>query len=370
MTTTAAGTSRPVIHDAEWNRPRAAPASSTARQSERERLIPGPLRPVGVAIAPVAGGDAATHRRRSQPCQGSESAEAEEVDLFGRRAVERGRRRAQDDAADASRVPPPHVLGDGAAHRVPDGDEPVDPQDIGHGDDVVGAIGEAKGAATADALAVAAMVEREHAVTLSEGAVAAEEVDVGSHTEAMEQHHGGSARRTGEVAQHDSSGGQHDRSPLSDRRSDHRHAIGTFRRASRLGRFGLEQLNAQLAVGCLVGHPLAGAGSDQRLSEWRVGADHVEVALALLDVADEVALCLRLVVALVDDGDDAAGTDDAVAQAGRRSRRSRGDVRAGECGPPCGPARPWRRGSRRSRTGRPSPGRVRSCRPPRCDRES
>ena len=49
----------------------------------------------------------------------------------------------------------------------------------------------------------------------------------------------------------------------------------------------------------------------QRGAERRRRADHVEVAGALLDVADEVALGVVVAVALVDDRDDGARPDDA-----------------------------------------------------------
>ena len=77
---------------------------------------------------------------------------------------------------------------------------------------------------------MAAVVEREHAIPLGERAVAAGEVDVRGDTESVEQHHRGSAAWTGELAQLDPSGRQRDRSSLSDRGGDHRHAIGTVGR--------------------------------------------------------------------------------------------------------------------------------------------
>ena len=46
-------------------------------------------------------------------------------------------------------------------------------------------------------------------------------------------------------------------------------------------------------------------------AERRRRADHVEPVGALLDVADQVALGVVVGVALVDDGDDRARTDDA-----------------------------------------------------------
>ena len=52
-------------------------------------------------------------------------------------------------------------------------------------------------------------------------------------------------------------------------------------------------------------------GPEQRGAERSGGADDVEVVDTLLDVTDEVALGLVVGVALVDEGDDAAGPDDA-----------------------------------------------------------
>ena len=75
-------------------------------------LIAGPLRPVGVSVAPVALDDGAAQRRRCHAGQGGEPAEAEEVDLLEGRAVEVAGRGTQDDAADPLRVPPPDLLGD------------------------------------------------------------------------------------------------------------------------------------------------------------------------------------------------------------------------------------------------------------------
>ncbi len=63
----------------------------------------------------------------------------------------------------------------------------------------------------------------------------------------------------------------------------------------------------QLAGRRLVLDPRAGARPEQRSTQRRVGAHHVEVTVLLLQVPDEVALGHAVVVALVDDGHDRAG---------------------------------------------------------------
>ena len=55
----------------------------------------------------------------------------------------------------------------------------------------------------------------------------------------------------------------------------------------------------------------AGLGPDEGGTERSGRADDVEAADLLLDVTDEVALGRVVVVALVHDGDDGAGRDDA-----------------------------------------------------------
>jgi hypothetical protein len=55
-------------------------------------------------------------------------------------------------------VAAPHELGDGPAHRVPDGDEFVDAQLIGEGDDVVCAVLQAEGRVRAQTAPVPAVV--------------------------------------------------------------------------------------------------------------------------------------------------------------------------------------------------------------------
>ena len=66
----------------------------------------------------------------------------------------------------------PHELGDRAAHRVADGDDPIEPEGGGQRGDVVRALLEPERLGGADAAPVAAVVEGDDVEVLGERAVA------------------------------------------------------------------------------------------------------------------------------------------------------------------------------------------------------
>ncbi len=104
-------------------------------------------------------------RRRAgprDPGEGGEPGEAGEAESVDRLPGEAGRGRAQHDAAEAVRDRlRQQLLCDRAAHRVADGDEAVDPLDVGERDHVVGAVRQPERWRAPDPRAMAAMVERE-----------------------------------------------------------------------------------------------------------------------------------------------------------------------------------------------------------------
>ena len=105
----------------------------------------------------------------------------------------------------------PQQLGDGAAHRVTEDDEPIESDRVGHRGDVVGAILEPERPTWSDAVAVAPVVERQHPEVLGERLVDPEEVEVGRGGPPVEEHQRRRAGRSGDVAQGDGSGGKVDR---------------------------------------------------------------------------------------------------------------------------------------------------------------
>jgi len=72
----------------------------------------------------------------------------------------------------------PQQLGDGPTHRVADRYEPVDSERVGHGDDVIGTVGEPEAAGRPDAPTVPAVVDRDHAEVAAEREEAREPVEV------------------------------------------------------------------------------------------------------------------------------------------------------------------------------------------------
>ena len=70
-----------------------------------------------------------------------------------------------------------------------------------------------------------------------------------------------------------------------------------------------------LPVGASYSTHVPSLAPSNAVAERRLRAHHVEVADLLLHVPDEVALGHAVVVALVDDGDDRAGRDDALVAA-------------------------------------------------------
>ena len=101
----------------------------------------------------------------------------------------------------------PDELGDRAAHRVADRDDPVEAERVGEGGDVVGALLEAERLGRADAAAVAAVVEGDDVEVLGERRVARPPVEVGRRRPAVQQHERRRAGRSGELA--------HERAPAT-----------------------------------------------------------------------------------------------------------------------------------------------------------
>ena len=140
---------------------------------------------------------------RGDPGERRESGQAEERESLAAQLGEVRRRRAEHQAVDPFAVPVPHQLGDRATHRVADRDEPVDPERVGDGDDVVGDVVETERSLAADPASVTPVVVGEHVVVLGERSVARVPVDVGSRGPAVEQGDRRRAGRSGELTQMD-----------------------------------------------------------------------------------------------------------------------------------------------------------------------
>ena len=96
-------------------------------------------------------------------------------------------------------MPLPQQLGDRAAHRVADGDELLDPEDLGEGGDVVGAVGQTERVADRHPAPVASVVEGDDPEVLGERGEGGEPVEVGGGGPAVEEHDGGSTDGSGEL---------------------------------------------------------------------------------------------------------------------------------------------------------------------------
>src|SRR3954471_18465172 len=108
----------------------------------------------------------------------AEKPEAREADAVADAAAEIAAGGTQHEALDAIAMSPPEQLGDGPAHRVADGEEPVDAENVGQRGDVVRTVGQAE-APGADAAPVAPMVEGDHSVVRAQRVVAGEPVETG-----------------------------------------------------------------------------------------------------------------------------------------------------------------------------------------------
>ena len=129
----------------------------------------------------------------------------------------------------------------------------------------------------------------------------------------MEQHDDGRAGRPGQLAHEGGAPpGQLDLAAGWQRRR----GVAGPRTVRLSGAATFEDLHAERARGRLVAAPMSPARwPDEGLAERRAGGDHVELVVALLDVADEVGLGVVVGVAVVDDGDDDARADDALGRA-------------------------------------------------------
>jgi hypothetical protein len=195
------------------------------------RLLDGPGRPVGGASTEVQlVGEERSHLGRRQTGDAGQAAQPEERQAVVVAGLELRRRRRQHEAADGLRVTAPQQLGDGAAHRVADGDGRGGFDDGEQLGDVVGAILEPEPAPTADAVAVAAVVERQHAEVLAERVVARVVVEVRGGRPAVQQHDGRRARRPGQLAEPDGAGRQVDLARRRQLRRDGRDADVVERR--------------------------------------------------------------------------------------------------------------------------------------------
>ena len=89
----------------------------------------------------------------------------------------------------------PHELGDRTAERVPDRDETVDADGIGHGHHVVGAVGQPEAGAAGEAPPVAAEVDGHDAVAVGEDREGGEPVELGARHQSVDQKEDGRPRR-------------------------------------------------------------------------------------------------------------------------------------------------------------------------------
>ena len=124
--------------------------------------------------------------------------------------VEVARGGGEHEPDESLAVAAPQELGDRPAHRVAEGDEPVEPDRVGHRDHVVGAILEPERGPRPDPRPVAPVIEGEHAEVLAQRSVGAEEVEVGGGRPPVQEHQSRCAGRAGQLAQHDRAGGQLD----------------------------------------------------------------------------------------------------------------------------------------------------------------
>src|SRR5213078_995913 len=77
----------------------------------------------------------------------------------------------------------------------------------------------------------------------------------------------------------------------------------------------VEDLHGERACGRRVVDRVTGAMTGERLAQRRTGRDHVELVVALFDVADQLRLGVVFAVAVVHDGDDRAWTHDTLGRA-------------------------------------------------------
>jgi hypothetical protein len=122
-------------------------------------------------------------------------------------------------------MPSPDELCNGAAHRVADGNEPIDSQGVGNGNGIVRAILEAESLPRSKARAVTAMVECDDPVRLTERRIALEPVQVSCCSPTVEENEGDSGVAWPEIA-------NQDRAPLRQLEKPpvrkFRHSIGYF----------------------------------------------------------------------------------------------------------------------------------------------
>ena len=141
---------------------------------------------------------------RRDPGEGGEPGQAEEREPLAAELGEVRRRRAQHQAVDPFAVAVPHQLGDRAAHRVADGDEPVDAERVGDGDHVVGEVLETERPLAADpACRGRDGRTRTRGSAGPSGCVARVPVDVGRRRPAVEEGDRGRTGRAAEVAHED-----------------------------------------------------------------------------------------------------------------------------------------------------------------------
>ena len=122
-------------------------------------------------------GDPLDGRKRSQPQPAHDQPEPGELDPLMPASPEVTARGAQHQAIDPPGVAVPHELSDRPAHRVADGDEGVDGQMIGDGNDVVGTGVEAEGIRGAQTPPVPSVIERHDAELATERAKGGEPVE-------------------------------------------------------------------------------------------------------------------------------------------------------------------------------------------------
>jgi len=127
---------------------------------------------------------------RGDPGECRERAATEEPEALDALDVEDRRCRTQHQAVQTFGVALPDELRDRTAHRVADGDETIDSERGGHVDGIVGAVLQPEPLLRADSRTVAAMIERDDAVSFSERLVALEPIEVGGCGPSVEQDDG------------------------------------------------------------------------------------------------------------------------------------------------------------------------------------
>ena len=166
-------------------------------------------------VAPGLGGDPRgqasgptpkhRHRRQRRSIVAARAALTQRASTTGTRGAgrvrhEAGVRRAEHEAGHEVTVPAPEQLGNGSAHRVPDGDHRAGAEGDQCLRGVVGAVGQPEDAAGAQALPVAAQVRGDDVEVLRERLERPEPVEATARDPAVQEQQRGRAGRPGDLA--------------------------------------------------------------------------------------------------------------------------------------------------------------------------